>query len=249
MADVFGRRLQQTFTSRFRTVDLSPPKVVAVDPANLAIQVGPAAVVRVTFDEPLASGFDATGLVTLARTGGVPLPGTVVLGEDRLQAVFTPAEPLLPNERYTVTENGAEDASGNRQTAAFVSSFTTLDTIPPVLVGTSPGEGDWTGNGRPAISIQLSDPQPGSGIDTTPGTASLTLDGAAVVASLTAGALSYTPPSNLAEGQHSVTATARDRAGNEGVLATPRTFGVDAHAPAEAAVTAPDGRGDDPRRR
>ena len=250
VADVFGRRLQQSFTSRFRTVDLSPPKVVAVEPANLAIQVGPAAVVRLTFDEPLASGFDATGLVTLARTGGVPLPGVVVLGEDRLQAVFTPAEPLLSNERYTVTENGAEDASGNRQTAAFVSSFTTLDTIPPVLVATSPG-GRETGRatvGRRSASSS-SDPQPGSGIDTTPGTASLRLDGAAVVASLTAGALSYTPPSNLAEGQHSVTATARDRAGNEGVLVTPRTFGVDLTAPTEADGHDPDGRGDDPRRR
>ena len=239
VADVFGRRLQQSFTSRFRTVDLSPPKVAAVEPANLAIQVGPAAVVRVTFDEPLASGFDATGLVTLARAGGIPVAGTVAVSEDRLQAVLTPAEPLLPNERYTVTENGAEDASGNRQTAAFTSTFTTIDTIPPVLVATAPAEGGWTGNGRPAISIQLSDPQPGSGIDTTPGTASLRLDGTSVAASLSAGALSYTPPSSLAEGQHSVAATARDRAGNEGVLAAPRTFGVDLTLPDAGEVTAP----------
>jgi hypothetical protein len=157
VADVFGRRLQQTFTSRFRTVDLSPPKVVAVEPSHLAIQVAPAAVVRVTFDEPLASAFDATGLVTLAGTGGLPVPGAVTLGDDRLQAVFTPAAPLLPNERYTVTENGAEDASGNRQSTAFVSTFITLDTIAPVLAATSPAEGSWTDDGRPPIQIQLSD--------------------------------------------------------------------------------------------
>ena len=39
VTDVFGRHLQQAFTSGFTTVDLSPPAVTAVSPANLAIQV------------------------------------------------------------------------------------------------------------------------------------------------------------------------------------------------------------------
>src|SRR5262249_53330224 len=139
VTDVFSRHPVQTATSRFRTVDLSPPHVVTVDPADGAIQVASGSAVTVTFDEALGDATDFASLVELAGPAG-----TVAGASSRTAAktaTFTPDAPLPENAVYTVTVNGAIDRSGNKQTQAFTSVFKTRDTVPPALVVVSPAPG------------------------------------------------------------------------------------------------------------
>src|SRR6187402_1941594 len=76
VTDIFGRRLAQSYETRFRTVDLSPPAVASVAPANGTIQVSPSATVVVTFNDDLAPSQDVSGLVVLGGPLG-PVAGTV----------------------------------------------------------------------------------------------------------------------------------------------------------------------------
>ena len=239
VTDVYGRHPLAPFTSRFHTVDLSPPSVVEVEPAPEALQVSGDTVVTVVFDEPLVAPADPAGLVAVARDGGGVVPGVVTLSPDMTQAAFTPAEPFALDARYTVTVTGAGDASGNIQTTPFVSSFTTVDTLPPVLAAGSPTPGSWSGTLRPLVRIQISDPGTGSGIDLAAGSATLEIDDTPVTPSLAATQLSFTPPTDLGEGTHTVTATVRDRAGNVGTLPPGFVFHLDATPPEPAAVTSP----------
>ncbi len=238
ISDVFGRHPLTTFTSRFRTVDVSPPAVTSREPADGAIQVPPTAVLGVGFDEPLAAAGDASGLVSLTRSGPSPVPGTISLSADRRRAVFTPAEPLLVNERYTMSVAGAVDESGNRQQQAISWTFVTTDTIPPTVAASAPATGSWTSAARPFIQLLLADAQPGSGVDTAPATAGLQLDGTPIPFALSTTALTATPVADLGDGQHVITANVHDRAGNEAAL-SPVTFGVDRTPPTPAFVTSP----------
>ena len=224
VTDVLGRHMLQTFTSRFRTVDLSPPKVASVFPASNAVQVDPAAAVTVTFDEPLSLATDLAAVVALSRSG-VPVPGTAQFVEPGTTAVrFDPEEDLPADARYTVTVNGAEDESGNRQTVAFTSTFRTLDTLPPVLTLVAPADGAWVKTARPAFHVGLSDGPFGLGAD--PATAKLFVDEPEVAAAKSAGAITWTPPADLAEGTHAFRAEVRDHAGNLGTLGVPQPLTV-----------------------
>ena len=164
ISDVFGRHPASNFTSRFRTVDVSAPRVAERVPADGAIQVPPDALVSVTFDEPLSSALDPSGVVALSRSAA-PVTAAVSLSADRRQLTLTPAGPLAANERYTVVVAGAQDESGNRQSQPVSWTFVTTDTIAPLLTATAPVAGAWTSSARPAIHLQLADVQPGSGID------------------------------------------------------------------------------------
>ena len=106
--------------SLLRTAGLTPPQVVSVTPVNGAIQVDPATVVTVTFDEDISATPDLAGLITLTGPVG-PVAGVTTL-QDPVTAVFTPDAPLAVNFRFTVAVNGAADASGNVQTVAFGST-------------------------------------------------------------------------------------------------------------------------------
>ncbi len=231
VADVYGRRLGVAYVSRFRTVDLSPPRVLAVTPAHGAIQVDVGATVAVRFDETLDTSVDLSGVVRLSSTQG-PVPGTVApSAPDTL--VFTPAAPLQPNLVHTVTVNGARDLLGHVQTTAWSSSFITPDGDLPLLRLDSPPAGGWTKQARPTIRVVVADAL--AGPDTS--RAQMQIDGRA--ASLTRGVdhFSHVPAADLADGAHTVTASAHDRAGNRGDLVA--SFSVDTQPPTAASLTAP----------
>jgi hypothetical protein len=230
VTDVFGRHPAQVFTSRFTTVDLSAPAVTAVSPLNQAIQVPLSANVVVTFSEPLANTSPFDTLVRVAGPAGAVAGSTVLTGPATV--TFAPAQPLQTDGAYTVTVNGAIDLSGNQQTQAFTSSFKTLDTIAPVLSLSSPGNGLWVKVPRPSITVLTNDGA-GSGIDTA--TDSMLLDGAAVPVAANPGGMTHAPAADLAQGPHTVAASAADRAGNVGTLSGVG-FGVDTVAPEAAHV-------------
>jgi hypothetical protein len=212
VTDIFGRHPRQARSVKFHTTDLSPPRVAAVSPADQAIEVPAGTVVGVTFDESLGAGTDLSSLVILSSLAG-SIPGTTLqTGPARVE--FLPSVPLSENATFTVSVNGAVDASGNRQTAPFNSSFRTHDSQPPLLALTAPDASAWLPTARPSIVVSLSDGL--SGIDAASG--SLSLDAVGVTPNRSPSALSYTPPSALAEGAHELLASVRDRAGNLGTL-------------------------------
>jgi protocatechuate 3,4-dioxygenase beta subunit len=228
VTDVFGRHPAQAFTSTFRTVDLSPPAVTTIIPANNAIQVASNATIAVTFSEPLADATDIAALITLAKSGA-SVAGTVAKTSPTT-AVFTPAAPLNGDARYNVTVTGAVDASGNRQSAAFNATFATNDTVAPALTIVSPANGAWTNAPRPTINVTVIDAL--SGADFV--SATLTLDGQPVQQNF-GGAIVYTPAADLADGSHAFTASIADKAGNR--ASVDGTFLIDTIAPGPATLT------------
>lgn len=229
VTDIYNRRLAQAVTSQFVTVDLLPPVVTTVLPANDAIQIAAGATVAATFNEPLSPTADVANVVVLKK-GTTVVPGAVSRdGENRL--VFTPASPLDIDSVYAVTVNGAVDLSGNTQTQAFLSSFKTVDTVPPALAMTSPSPGTWVTTARPTIRVSVTDALSGPAMTT----GQLLLDGTAVPASIQGNTLVFTPSSDLAEGAHSVEATAQDRGGNVGSVSA--GFSIDTLAPSAAVIT------------
>ena len=227
VVDILGRRPPSIFTSRFRTVDLSPPEVVAVTPGNLAIQVGVNTSISVLFDEPLGAATDLGALILLSSPAGALTGTTELIAPDT--ARFTPAAPLIDNVRYTVSVQGAVDTLGNQQTALFTTSFATPDLVAPSVVLTTPLPDAWTRSATPTISFTVSDNL--SGMD--PATIALNIDGEAVApTSVTASAFSFVPASPLTEGPHTVLASVADRGGNVGSFSA--SFSVDSIAPSVA---------------
>lgn len=115
------------------------------------------------------------------------------------------------------------------------------DRTAPQISALVPVGGSATNNPRPPLSAQVSDTG-GSGID--PASIVVKLDGAAVPATVTLinpnlANVASAPPANLAEGSHTLTVDAKDRAGNAAVQAT-STFLVDFTAPSTS-ITAPAG--------
>ena len=177
-----------------------------------------------------ATGGDLQSIVRLSSAHG-PVAGTVTsTAPDSL--LFTPAAPLEPNLTYTVTVNGATDLLGHVQTAAFTSSFATPDGDAPVLRLESPlgrrlvegaaPDGPGRGAGRPLRPRREPCPDARS-------------TGQSVAVTRGTDQFSHVPPADLADGLHTVEASAHDRGGNRGDLVA--TFRVDSQAPAAATVT------------
>ncbi|MBZ5508478.1 MAG: Ig-like domain-containing protein [Acidobacteriia bacterium] len=225
VSDIFGRHPAQTTTATFQTVDLKPPFVASIVPANGAIQVPATSTIAVNFSEPLAATTNLTGLVVVTGPSGV-VSGSTVLATSTL-AVFTPASPLPTNASFTVTVNGAKDLSGNVQTTPFVSTFATVDTIAPVLQVTFPANGAFITSARPTISISTTDVV--SGVNTA--SVTITLDGQQVAT----GTLTFTPATNLTDGPHTLSVSVADRAGNVSSAST--TFNVDTLPPSVPVIS------------
>ena len=225
VTDIFGRHPLQTTVTTFQTVDLSPPFVAAVVPANGSVQIPANSGVTVTFSEPLAASTDLLALIVLTGPTGT-VPGSTVLATPT-QAVFTPQAPLPTDGAFTVRVNGAVDLSGNIQTTPFVSSFLTVDTVPPVVQFVSPASGSFVTTGRPAIIFSATDAL--IGVDLA--SAVITLDGQQVAT----GTLSFTPATSLADGPHTVSATVADKAGN--AASASGSFNVDTQPPSVPALS------------
>jgi hypothetical protein len=146
---------------------------------------------------------DATsGVASAALTvDGAPLAG----GAGRLSA--RPAADLAYG-RHVVAWR-VLDVSGLATEGS--ASFVVIDTVPPVIGGLRPGDGEAVAQSRPVVGYSARDD--GAGVD--PARLSLTLDGTPVgLAWDDAGTATGEPAADLAPGSHLLEATATDRAGN-----------------------------------
>lgn len=109
------------------------------------------------------------------------------------------------------------------------------DTQKPVLTLVSPAEG-WIGTNTPTVIFQATDEAGGAGVD--PGSIVVELDGVVQTSGVTvSGAdIVFIPSSPLSDGQHVITVTVRDRAGNTQSLSV--SYGIDT-LPPELTIKAP----------
>ena len=229
VTDIFGRQLLLPQTIHFTTADITPPVVVSIAPANQAIQVPVTTTVAVTFNKALSAASALGNIVMLSSVAG-PVTGSVSLSAPNT-LTFTPSAPLVDNTIYTVTVNGAVSFGGNVQTNAFTSTFVSPETATPVLQLSAPLNGAFVNSATPVITIQLSDQLTGINV----ASAVMTLDGQTVAPSVGSTFMSYTPPTALSSGSHTITASIQNNAGVVGMVSG--SFIVDTTPPSVATLT------------
>ena len=229
VTDVFGRQLLQAQQIHFTTVDLTPPYVTSISPANRSIQVPVSATVVATFNKALSTTANLANVITVS-VGSVAVPGTTTLTPPSA-LTFTPSAPLAINTVYTVNVDGAVSFGGNVQTSPSTSVFVSPDTLPPTLQQISPANGAFVGSSRPTINIALTDNL--SGIN--PATAALSIGNQPVMPIVGGNAATFTPAAPLADGSYSITASVQNNAGILGTISG--SFNVDTTAPAVPQLT------------
>ncbi|WP_324961112.1 kelch repeat-containing protein [Archangium sp.] len=201
------------------TVDtVAPNAPVLTAPAALSSNVTP----------PISGTAEAGSSVTVTLDGTVV--GTVTANTSGAWSL-TPTSPLVQGA-HTVTAT-ATDAMGNTSAPSAPRGFTVDSVAPAAPVLTAPAS--VVNTATPTIS----------GTAEAGSTVTVRLDGsvAGTVMADASGAWTFTVASPLAQGVHTVTATARDAVGNTGAPSATRGFrvvdSVDTGAPAAPVLTAP----------
>jgi hypothetical protein len=195
------------------TVDLTNPTVVVISPTEGS---------TTNDSTPAYSGTVEAGSTVTISVDSVLLGSATVTGN---AWTFTPTTPLADGT-HTVTAT-ATDAAGNIGTD---SNTFTVDLTNPTVVATSPAEGSATNDSTPAYSGTV---EVGS-------TVTISVDSVLLgSATVTGNAWTFTPTTPLADGTHTVTATATDAAGNIGTDSN--TFTVDLTNPTVVVISPAEG--------
>jgi MYXO-CTERM domain-containing protein len=176
---------------------------------------------------PAYTGTAEPNSIVTVFVDGVSI-GTVTATAAGTWTLTQPA--ALPNGQHTVRAT-ATDAAGNTSVDSNTNTFT-VDTVAPAApVVATPADGSTTSDNTPTYSGTA---EPGS-------TVTVIVDGTPVgtVTATAGGTWSFTPTVALADGPHTVRATATDAAGNTSPSSNANTFTVDTMAPAAPVVTTP----------
>jgi hypothetical protein len=198
--------------------DAGPPPPVVVTPANGAV---------VNTATPAISGTaEAHTTVTVFFDGSVA--GTTGANASGNWS-FTPSSPLAQGTHVVTAQ--ATNAAGDTSRVSAFHSFTVDTVAPSAPVVVTPANGAFVNTARPVIS----------GTAEAHSTVTVSFDGAVAGTVLASGSgnWSFTPPTALAPGPHSVTAQSRDAAGNTSRPSSSSSFTVDTAAPAAPVVAAP----------
>jgi hypothetical protein len=217
--DLAGHPLPSEVRASFTTADQSPPVLTSSVPVNDAIQVAIDTPVTFTFNKPLAEDQDFTQAISFfeANTSN-PVEYTASLSPDRKTLRLALAAPLAESTMYRVYLQGVRDYVGNY--GYFYLGFVTVDSIAPTVdewrAWGTPLDGLHTVRRQPYMAVSFTDEQSGVNPYVDPNAIALTFDGVAISSGYSAGtgALSYTPPTALPVGTHTINARVRDRAGN-----------------------------------
>jgi PKD repeat protein len=122
-------------------LDEAPPKITMVAPVNGADRVPTTGPILVRFSEAVDPATIGTNNLIVRSPAGV-IPGAWTLTPDRQQATFTPSGvyPSFTQITLRVT-TGVKDRVGKPLENEAVSSFLTIDNVPPVTVSISPASG------------------------------------------------------------------------------------------------------------
>jgi N-acetylneuraminic acid mutarotase len=200
-------------------VDTTPP----VAPVVLMPTYGS----TTTDNMPAYSGSAEPGSTVTVIVDGVSV-GTVQ-ADGTGAWVFTPTVALADGSHDVKAT--ATDGAGNTSPFSNTNIFTIDATPPAAAVVLMPTDGSTTTDNTPAYSGSA---EPGS-------TVTVTVDGVSVgtITATAGGTWSFTPVAALADGTHTVRATATDAAGNTSVNSNINTFTVDTTPPAAPVVNTP----------
>lgn len=141
--DKAGNGLAEPLSFSFWTGEVTPPCILATDPANGAVGVGSDANLKIVFSEPMRAG---SVKAELKRNGQLVLSSAdVSFSEDGLTA-FVPHPPLIQDgSEYELKILSGADLSGNQLVEGAlpgnVLRFRTKDLERPVLLSVEPGNG------------------------------------------------------------------------------------------------------------
>ncbi len=201
------------------TIDLTPPAPpVVLLPADGAVT---------SDNTPTYSGTAEPGSLVTVMVDGTPV-GTIA-ADGAGNWTFTPASPV-EDGAHTVRVT-ATDAVGNTSPTSSPNTFT-VDTLPPAApVVIAPANGSVTSDNTPTYSGIA---EPGSVV-------TIVVEGTPVGTTMADGAgnWSLTPVAPLADGPHSVSATATDAVGNISPTSNTNAFTVDTMPPAAPVVLIP----------
>ncbi len=216
--DKAGNTGQGTFTF---SVDTVAPVISNVLPSEGSkLKTTPSEISAVIQDPAPSSGVNASSLVIKLDNNVLTTNFNAATGK----LFATP--PPLSDGNHTVTVSGKDNA-GNA--AEPVTSTFLVDSTPPLISITSPQDGGF-GTSTPTIKGKVTDPSPGSGVNST--TVIIKIDNVPQLATFdeTTGDVILDVAAPLAEGTHTVTLDAQDNAGNIGVQAKV-TFTIDSEPP------------------
>ncbi|MFZ2653766.1 MAG: Ig-like domain-containing protein, partial [Victivallales bacterium] len=185
------------------SIDANPPLIASFIPADGSLlKVPPAEISAVITDA--ASGVKASSVVMKIDSVTVACNFDGASGK----LLLNPAN--LADGVHTVEIDAADNAGNVSPTARF--QFT-VDTVAPVFSDLSPGNGSLTRNNQIALSAKAADALSGMNAQTV----SISIDGTAVATAFdpATGILTANSP-QLADGLHTISATASDMAGNQG---------------------------------
>ena len=137
--DLAGNALVNNYAWSFTTavVDLTPPVVSAVLPANGVTGVSTSATITVSFSEPVNAATVTGTTVQLKDAGNNLIAAAISVSGG--EVTVTPSVALSAFTVYTITitggASGVKDAAGNPMATSYSSSFTTgVVTTPPITI-------------------------------------------------------------------------------------------------------------------
>lgn len=169
--DLAGNALVSAYVWTFTTQtapDVTPPTVIAVVPANAAVDISLNANVTATFSEPMNPSTVNSSTFNL-KQGGTTVAGNLTYSANTL--TFDPSADLAENTEYTATiTTGVTDLAGNHLATNVVWSFTTTgpaDVTPPTVTSTTPAPGAVSIITTVNIVANFSEPMNAGTINTT----------------------------------------------------------------------------------
>ncbi|WP_050791952.1 Ig-like domain-containing protein [Stigmatella aurantiaca] len=216
--DAVGNTSPESNTNIFIVDTTAPAAPVVITPANGA---------TLTDNTPTYSGTAEAGATVTVIVDGIPV-GSATANTSGTWS-FTPTVPLADGS-HTVKATSA-DAAGNASPESNTNTFIIDTTAPAAPVVTAPANGAVLTDTTPTYS----------GTAEAGATVNVIVDGVPVgtTTANASGAWSFTPTVPLADGPHTVKATATDAVGNTGPESNTNTFIVDTTAPAAPVVVTP----------
>jgi Bacterial Ig-like domain len=198
----------ETAATAVTTVDVTPPRIILVNPAAGNTGVSTAGTVAATFSEAMDTTTINTTTFSLKVTDtGANIPGRVTYAPATHIAEFIPTNPFPSSTRITATiTNGVKDISGNALLLTPDSpgfwTFTTRDDAPPTVISTSPANGASGVSATAPMTVTFSEAMDATTINASNFTLRVTSTGAAVAGAVTYNAAThvatFTPASALA---------------------------------------------------
>ncbi|UCG70591.1 MAG: Ig-like domain-containing protein, partial [Thermoplasmata archaeon] len=120
-------------------VNVTPPYIIYTTPVDGEVNVLVDTTISIFFSKEM----NTTAVESAISMSGGLTPTNFLWDTGNKNVTFTPSSILEMATKYTVTINTeAKDTEGNRIRITYVFSFTTLDLDPPVIILTSPYNGD-----------------------------------------------------------------------------------------------------------